>query len=237
MTDPSGTLPETLLLEISGLAKSYPNASGGKLTVLSKVDLTVSAGEMVAIVGESGTGKSTLLHLIGALDRPDKGSIRFNGREVLSKTDEELSIFRNESIGFVFQFHHLLPEFTALENVAMPALIRRMQIKPAQERARELLGQLGLGDRLHHRPSELSGGEKQRVAVARALMNAPDLVLADEPTGNLDIDTAEKLHDEMVRLCRELGQTFIVVTHNPSFAAVSDRILQLTGGRLIEQPR
>lgn len=234
MTDLSDSGVKRPLLEVTGLVKSYPDASGGALKVLSNVDLSVAAGEMVAIVGESGTGKSTLLHLIGALDRPDSGSILFNGQELLSRSDEELSVFRNESIGFVFQFHHLLPEFSALENVAMPALIRRMHLKPAQDRARELLNKMGLGDRLSHRPSELSGGEKQRVAVARALMNEPDLILADEPTGNLDTGTAAKLHDEMVRLCRDLGQTFIVVTHNPSFAAVSDRILQLSGGRLAE---
>jgi lipoprotein-releasing system ATP-binding protein len=201
------------------------------------VDISVSAGELVAIVGESGTGKSTLLHLIGALDRPDNGSVRFNGAEIFSQSDEGLSRFRNESIGFVFQFHHLLPEFSAIENVTMPALIRRMPLDKAKERGTELLERLGLGERLEHRPAELSGGEKQRVAVARALMNQPDLILADEPTGNLDTTTAAKLHDEIVRLCRELNQTFIVVTHNPSFAAVSDRILQLTQGRLIEQPR
>ncbi len=192
---------------------------------------------MVAIVGESGTGKSTLLHLIGALDRPDEGKVYFNGEDVFAKSDESLSAFRNVSIGFVFQFHHLLPEFTAKENVAMPALIQRASMKEATERACELLDRMGLGERMDHRPAELSGGEKQRVAVARALMNEPDLILADEPTGNLDTGTAEKLQAEMIRLCRDLGQTFVVVTHNPVFAKVADRILQLMGGRLHEQPR
>jgi len=238
MTDrPDSPPADGPLLSVQGLSKSYPNASGGSLLILEKVNMTVSRGEMVAIVGESGTGKSTLLHLIGALDRPDVGHVFFNGEDVFAKSDEALSEFRNVSIGFVFQFHHLLPEFTAKENVTMPALIQRAPAKEAMDRACTLLDQLGLSERMHHRPSELSGGEKQRVAVARALMNKPDLILADEPTGNLDTGTAEKLQDEMVRLCRDLGQTFIVVTHNPTFAAVSDRILQLMGGRLHEQPR
>ncbi len=231
MTDRS---PDTPLLEVTGISKSYPNASGGRLQVLKDVSLSVTKGEMIAVVGESGTGKSTLLHLIGALDRPDEGSIRFNGEEVFSKSDEELSAFRNTSIGFVFQFHHLLPEFSALENVTMPALIKKTPLKEARDRAVELLVQLGLEERQEHRPSELSGGEKQRVAVARALMNNPDLILADEPTGNLDTGTAEKLHVEIVRLCAEIGQTFIVVTHNPAFAELSDRVLTLADGKLYD---
>jgi lipoprotein-releasing system ATP-binding protein len=221
-----------LLLDVRGLSKSFPNAGGGRLQVLDNVDLGVMAGELVAIIGESGTGKSTLLHLLGALDRPDAGTVLFNGRNLADKSDEELSVFRNRSIGFVFQFHHLLPEFSAVENVLMPALIRRMAPKKARERADELLERLGLSERRDHRPGELSGGEKQRVAVARALMNEPDLVLADEPTGNLDTTTADRLHAEVVRLCRDLGQTFIVVTHNPAFAALADRMLELREGRL-----
>ena len=216
------------------ISKSYPNASGGQLPVLENVNLDVQKGEMVAVVGESGTGKSTLLHLIGALDRPDAGSVIFNGANVFDKSDEQLSEFRNRSIGFVFQFHHLLPEFSALENVSMPALIRRVSMTDAQTRAGHLLESLGLSDRADHRPAELSGGEKQRVAMARALMNEPDLILADEPTGNLDTTTAEKLHTEMARLCKDLGQTFIVVTHSTSFADLSDRILTLSDGVLVE---
>lgn len=231
MTERSSDTP---LLEVSHISKSYPNASGGRLSVLKDVSLSVEKGEMIAVVGESGTGKSTLLHLIGALDRPDEGSIRFNGEDVFSKSDEELSAFRNTSIGFVFQFHHLLPEFTALENVTMPALIKKSPLKEARDHAAELLVQLGLQERLEHRPSELSGGEKQRVAVARALMNGPDLILADEPTGNLDTGTAEKLHNEMIRLCAEIDQTFIVVTHNLAFAELSDRVLTLVDGQLFE---
>ena len=203
------------LLEVRGLSKSYPAVRGGRLSVLEDLELSVQPGEMIAVVGESGTGKSTLLHLLGALDRPDNGTVIYQGQDVFSRSDEELSAFRNTSIGFVFQFHHLLAEFTAEENVMMPALIRRSPVREARIRAASLLNQLGLGERLEHRPGELSGGEKQRVAVARALMNEPDLILADEPTGNLDIDTAESLHHEIIRLSRELRQTFIIVTHNP----------------------
>ena len=220
------------LLEVRGLSKSYPAVRGGRLSVLEDLELSVQPGEMIAVVGESGTGKSTLLHLLGALDRPDNGTVIYQGQDVFSRSDEELSAFRNTSIGFVFQFHHLLAEFTAEENVMMPALIRRSPVREARIRAASLLNQLGLGERLEHRPGELSGGEKQRVAVARALMNEPDLILADEPTGNLDIDPAESLHHEIIRLSRELRQTFIIVTHNPSFAALADRVLRLEHGRL-----
>ncbi len=220
------------LLEVRGLSKSYPAVRGGRLSVLEDLELSVQPGEIIAVVGESGTGKSTLLHLLGALDRPDNGTVIYQGQDVFSRSDEELSAFRNTSIGFVFQFHHLLAEFTAEENVMMPALIRRSPVREARIRAASLLIQLGLGERLEHHPGELSGGEKQRVAVARALMNEPDLILADEPTGNLDIDTAESLHHEIVRLSRELRQTFILVTHNPSFAALADRVLRLEHGRL-----
>ncbi|MEX0600400.1 MAG: ABC transporter ATP-binding protein, partial [Rhodothermales bacterium] len=167
-------------------------------------------GEVVAVVGESGTGKSTLLHLLGALDRPDAGTVRYRGEDVFRKSDEELAAFRNREIGFIFQFHHLLPEFTALENVAMPALIGHRRLRDVRERAGELLHALGLEDRASHRPSELSGGEQQRVAVARALMNEPGLVLADEPTGNLDTGTAARMHEEILRLSRSRGHTFVI---------------------------
>ena len=218
------------LLSLRNVQKAYPTGRGGRLEVLKGVSFTVSRGEVVAIVGESGTGKSTLLHLIGTLDRPDGGSIRFEGRDIFHKRDARLAAFRNASIGFVFQFHHLLPEFTALENVAMPALIGGAGMAAARERAQELLNQLGLSDRAQHRPSELSGGEQQRVAVARALVNGPGLVLADEPTGNLDARTADTLHREILRLSRTVGQTFIVVTHNPSLASLCDRVLRLEDG-------
>ena len=201
---------------------------------MSGLSLQVEAGEVVAVVGESGTGKSTLLHLLGALDRPTGGTVRFRGEDLFEKDDETLAAFRNREIGFVFQFHHLLPEFTALENAAMPALIQQKKMADVKGRVMELLNTLGIAERAEHRPAELSGGEKQRVAVARALMNAPALVLADEPTGNLDTKTAEALHDELVRLSRERGQTFVLVTHNLSLAARADRTLHLREGRLVE---
>src|SRR5690606_12571935 len=210
--------------------KSYPTGGGGRLEVLRGVDLSTRAGEVVAIVGESGTGKSTLLHLLGALDRPDEGTVLYRGEDIFRKSDEALAKFRNREIGFIFQFHHLLPEFTALENVAMPALIAQQSLAAARPRAMELLEVLGLADRASHRPSELSGGEQQRVAVARALMNEPGLVLADEPTGNLDTRTADRLHHEIFRLSREFNYTFVIVTHNLTLAEMVDRVLRLENG-------
>ena len=224
---------ETILVA-EGLGKSYPTAAG-TLDVLRHASLTVRAGEIVAIVGESGTGKSTLLHILGALDRPTTGTVRYAGADIFAKDDEVLADFRNRSVGFVFQFHHLLPEFSALENVAMPALISGKSLAKATPRARALLESLGLGDRTDHRPAQLSGGEQQRVAVARALMNEPKLVLADEPTGNLDTRTAELLHDEVVRLAHDRTQAFVIVTHNPSLADRADRVLHLRDGRLIDE--
>ena len=221
------------ILSARGLGKSYPTATGA-LEVLADLDADIYPGELVAIVGESGTGKSTLLHLLGALDRPTAGGVTFRGEDVFAKGDEALAAFRNRAIGFVFQFHHLLPEFSALENVAMPALIAGGTFATATPRATELLQMLGLGARLDHRPSQLSGGEQQRVAVARALMNEPGLVLMDEPSGNLDTKTAETLHDELLRLSRDADQAFVVVTHNPALAALADRVLRLDGGRLVD---
>lgn len=221
------------ILSARGLGKSYPTATG-PLAVLADLDADIYPGELVAIVGESGTGKSTLLHLLGALDRPTAGGVTYRGEDVFAKGDEALAAFRNRAIGFVFQFHHLLPEFNALENVAMPALIAGGTFATATPRATELLQMLGLGARLDHRPSQLSGGEQQRVAVARALMNEPGLVLMDEPSGNLDTRTAETLHDELLRLSRDADQAFVVVTHNPALAALADRVLRLDGGRLVD---
>ena len=236
-TAPS-TLPPlhpSILLEAAGLRKAY-KTEAGDLEVLRGVSLAVREGEMVAVVGESGTGKSTLLHLLGALDRPSAGSVRYRDRDVFAQSDDRLARFRNEEVGFVFQFHHLLPEFSALENVAMPAMIGGKALRGETEaRARGLLDQFGLGERLHHRPAQLSGGEQQRVAIARALMNRPGLVLADEPTGNLDGPTAERLHREIRRLADE-GQAFVVVTHNPALAALADRTLHLERGQFIEAP-
>ena len=219
------------LLEVEGLRKSYPTVHGD-LEVLRGVDLSLEAGEVLAIVGESGTGKSTLLHMLGALDRPTAGSVRYRGEEIFRKNDEALAAFRNRAIGFVFQFHHLLPEFSALENVAMPALIQNQSMREARPRALELLTTLGLADRADHRPGALSGGEQQRVAIARALMNRPGLVLADEPTGNLDVHTAERLHTELVHLSRTYDQAFVLVTHNLALADISDRVLRLEEGVL-----
>ena len=218
------------LLTAERLVKQYPTGAGGTLDVLTGVDLSIEEGEFVAIVGESGTGKSTLLHLLGALDRPTSGRVLFRGENLFEKSDEALAQFRNRHLGFVFQFHHLLPEFTALENAAMPALLQNKPLRSVQGRARALLERLGLGARLNHRPTQLSGGEQQRVAVARALMNAPDMVLMDEPTGNLDTATAHALHGEIVRLRAEEGRTFVVVTHNPALAALADRVLRVERG-------
>ena len=236
MADTALTSPgDAPLLVARGLEKTYP--SGGRtLRVLRGVDFEVRSGEVVAITGESGAGKSTLLHLLGALDRPDSGSVRCRGKEVFGASDEELAAFRNREIGFVFQFHHLLPEFTALENVAMPALIRHRRLADVRDRAMALLGMLRLEGRADHRPGELSGGEQQRVAVARALMNEPGLILADEPSGNLDAKNAARLHEEMIRLSREAGCAFVIATHNLSLAATADRALRLEEGALRAPP-
>ncbi len=222
------------MLDVREVAKSY-STGAGPLPVLRSVSFRVGSGEVAAVVGESGTGKSTLLHLLGALDRPDSGTVLFSGEDIFRKNDEALAAFRNRSVGFVFQFHHLLPEFTALENVTMPALIRGRRFSEVRSRALDLLGTLGLRSRVDHRPSALSGGEQQRVAIARALMNEPRLVLADEPTGNLDTRTAETLHTEILRLSRELGLTFVIVTHNPVLASLADRVLRLENGIAVEE--
>ncbi len=222
------------LLDVTNLRKSYKTGDGGMLEVLQGMSFTVDKGEVVAVVGESGAGKSTLLHMLGALDRPTEGAVLFDGEDIFKKDDEALAQFRNRSIGFVFQFHHLLPEFTALENVAMPALIQNKPLDSVEGRAASLLELLGLKERTHHRPGQMSGGEKQRVAVARALMNEPKLVLADEPTGNLDVQTAETLHLELIRLSRAFQQTFVIVTHNPAFAKMADRVLTIEQGKLKE---
>ena len=230
MTPPSNAV----LLTVENLTKVYTTGGSQALEVLRDVSFTIQAGEFVAIVGESGTGKSTLLHLLGALDRPTSGTIRFKGIDLSAKHDEELAQFRNTAIGFVFQFHHLLPEFSALENVVMPALIQQQPMQAVRKRGMHLLDLMGLSARADHRPAALSGGEKQRVAIARALMNAPDLVLGDEPTGNLDTRTADKLHAELVRLSNETGQTFVLVTHNLAFAAMADRVLRIEHGMIKE---
>ncbi len=223
-----GTQP---LLAAAGITKTY-RTDAGEVSVLQGVDLEVHEGEMVAIMGASGVGKSTLLHVMGTLDRPDRGSLHLAGEDVLSLSESRRSEFRNRTLGFVFQFHHLLPEFTALENVAMPLLLARRSQEDAHEAAGKLLGELGLAERAHHRPGALSGGEQQRVAVARALAMSPRVLLADEPTGNLDRATGRTLHELLRRLLGEHRLSVLVVTHNEELARACDRVLRLEGGRL-----
>jgi lipoprotein-releasing system ATP-binding protein len=220
-----------MLIQVEDVSKHYvrPRTT---VEVLRGVCLAIAAREMVAIVGPSGAGKSTLLHLIGGLDRPTQGSICCCGVELAHLSDRTLADFRNSRIGFVFQFHHLLPEFSALENTMMPALIQRRARHEVQREARHLLVSVGLGDRLHHRPGELSGGEQQRVAVARALINKPEVVLADEPTGNLDRAAGQAIQKLLRQLNEELGQTFIIVTHDREFAAHMDRAISLVDGKV-----
>ncbi len=205
----------------------------GNLHVLKGVDLSVKRGEVVSIVGKSGAGKSTLLHILGTLDKADTGKLLINGQDVMQLNTKKLALFRNENIGFIFQFHHLLPEFTALENVCIPAFIKGGQPATIRKRATELLDYLGLAERLTHKPSELSGGEQQRVAVARALMNRPAIVFADEPSGNLDSSSSQDLHQLLFNLRKDFQQTFIIVTHNAELAAMSDRRLEMKDGKLL----
>jgi lipoprotein-releasing system ATP-binding protein len=210
--------------------------NGQVLKVLTDVNLELEPGEMVAVVGASGVGKSTFLQLLGTLDLPTSGSIEFDGEELTQMSASRLAEFRNRRIGFVFQFHHLLPEFTALENVMMPALIQRVPIAAARKQASDILGRVGLSRRVTHRPSELSGGEQQRVALARAMVLEPSLLLADEPTGNLDRSTGEAIHELFLELNQERGSTLLVVTHNPELAALMPRRLRMVdGGRLVEE--
>jgi lipoprotein-releasing system ATP-binding protein len=218
-------------VSVSGLDKFYETATQ-RLHVLREVELNVEAGEMVAIVGASGVGKSTLLHLLGGLDRAESGTIRVGDTDVRSLSDAALVEFRNRNVGFVFQFHHLLPEFDAVENVEMPMRIARQPLREARRRAIDLLGRVGLSERVTHRPNMLSGGEQQRVAVARALVMQPALLLADEPTGDLDETTGDALHDLLRGMHREHGLTSIMATHNPRLAAACDRVLKLEHGRL-----
>jgi len=218
-------------VRIEGLAKTYLMADR-RLEVLRGIDLDIAQGEIVALTGPSGAGKSTFLHLLGTLDVPTRGSIRFEGEDVFERGEEGLAAFRNETVGFVFQSHHLLPEFTALENAMMPGLIRRIPRAEARRRAGAMLERVGLSGRLDHRPGELSGGEQQRVALARALVLSPRLLLADEPTGNLDPQTADGIHALLVDLNRSLGITAVVVTHNERLAQALPRRLRLVEGRL-----
>ncbi len=205
------------------------------LQVLNGIDLDIRKGEVLAIVGASGVGKSTFLHLLGGLDRPTAGRVLYGDIDVFSLDSNQLASFRNRHVGFVFQFHHLLPEFSALENVMMPALIRNIRRQEAGDMATRILGEVGLGKRIHHRPGELSGGEQQRVAVARALVLRPDVVLADEPTGNLDAHTGEAVHDLLIAINKQKAITFVIVTHNDKLAVRADRVLRMIEGKLVAE--
>lgn len=230
MTDPA---TEQAVVEAIDLHRSYRSGDGSTLEVLRGVDLEVRAGESVAIIGASGSGKSTLLHLLGGLDRPTSGQVVVKGHRLAEASDVRLSELRNAYIGFVFQFHHLLREFSALENVMMPQLIAGRSHAEAARRAGDLLDQVGLASRVDHRPGQLSGGEQQRVAVARALANQPVAILADEPSGNLDPNTSERLHDVLFGVCAEHNTAIVVVTHNMRIATRSDRVLEMQDGRLV----
>ena len=216
------------MLRATAVRKSY-----GSLPILKGVDFEVDRGEIVSIIGASGAGKSTLLHILGTLDKPDSGTVELNGTKINDLSGELVSVFRNKNIGFVFQFHHLLPEFTAIENICIPAFIAKVPKKEAEHKAMELLDMLGLKARAQHKPNELSGGEQQRIAVARALINRPTVVLADEPSGNLDSMNADALHQFFITLRENFKQTFIIVTHNEGLAKISDRVVTMKDGLII----
>ncbi len=217
------------MVQAKGIQKYY-----GDLQVLKGVDLSIANGEIVSIVGPSGSGKSTLLHILGTLDKPDKGELSIDGHKINFVLDKQVAAFRNSHIGFVFQFHHLLPEFTAVENVSIPGWIAGRRKKDVADKAVTLLQSLGLGHRLDHKPGALSGGEQQRVAVARALINDPKIIFADEPTGNLDTANAKELHQLFFNLRKQFRQTFLIVTHNEELATMSDRILHMRDGKIVE---
>jgi lipoprotein-releasing system ATP-binding protein len=227
-----GITRRSTLLKGENIWKEYPTGKNQTLPVLKGVDIEIKHGEFVVIVGPSGSGKSTLLHLLGGIDKPTEGLVKIGDQNISAMSDDELAAFRNSSLGFIFQFHHLLPEFSALENICMPALIAGKTIKKASPRAHILLEQVGLSDRANHKPNELSGGEQQRVAVARALMNNPQLVLADEPSGNLDEENGLNLHRLLVHLSEEFGMTFVVATHNFDLTRRANRVLKLSDGKL-----
>ena len=222
-----------MIVEAKNIKKRYYTGTSGSLEVLKGISLSFSEGEIVAVVGQSGAGKSTLVHLLGLLDKPSEGDILFDGENVTGYSDEKISKIRNQNIGFVFQFHHLLPEFSSIENIVMPSLIAGKNGPEQMLRAQSLLSEVGLSEREHHKPSELSGGEQQRIAVARALMNSPKIIFADEPSGNLDAENAENLHNLLFDLRSEHKQTFVIVTHNKELASRADRIITISNGLIV----
>ena len=220
------------MIDVVDLYKSFP-MGGRELVVLNDINLRIQRGELIAIMGASGAGKSTLLQILGTLDRPTKGTVSFEGQDLFQLTEQQQAEFRNRRVGFVFQFHHLLPEFTALENACLPAMIQKRDLADVVGEATKLLGEVGLAERIHHKPGELSGGEQQRVSVARALMQQPDLVLADEPTGNLDTHTGDALFALLRQLNRSRGTTFVIVTHNDKLSSQADRIVSMQDGMIV----
>lgn len=221
-----------IIIKTTGLTKEYQVSKSESLKVLKGIDTEIFEGEVVSIVGPSGAGKSTLLHIIGTIDTPTSGEVIFDGENIFKLSSNELAKFRNTKIGFVFQFHHLLPEFTAIENVSIAAMISGKSAKAVESKAKELLQEVGLGERLNHKPSELSGGEAQRVAIARALINSPKVVLADEPTGNLDTKNSDEVMHLIFNLRKKYNQTFVIVTHNEKFAEMTDRTLKMLDGKI-----
>lgn len=226
-------MEDKVIIRTENLVKDYKISKEKSLRVLDKVSISIADGEIVSIVGASGAGKSTLLHLLGALDKPTEGEIYYEGENILNLSSDKLARFRNTKIGFVFQFHHLLPEFTAIENVSLASMISGKSLAEVRERAKALLEDVGLGGRLEHRPSELSGGEAQRVAIARALINSPKVILADEPTGNLDTKNSDEVINLIFELRKKYKQTFVIVTHNEVFASKMDRTLKMVDGRIV----
>ena len=215
-----------IVLEVKNLKKQY-TSNESKITVFDNINFTLNQGDFVSLMGPSGIGKSTLLNILGTLDKPDNGNIFYNSKDPFEFSEKEKARFRNEDIGFVFQFHHLLPEFTAFENVLMPAIVYQKKSNNVEKRAKELLDSVGLSHRMGHKPSEMSGGERQRVAVARSLINNPDVILADEPSGNLDLKNSKNLVDLLLKLNKEYGNTFIIATHNPEIAARTEKVLYM----------